>query len=426
MAGESHKMFFVHREKPVLRTAINAALIVVYVSVGLGIGGAAYYLYEYSIGVATCLGGLFVLACGLLHLAFTPKTARLSKNEAVLIRNEFQSIKKTQIETLEDIDALRDAVVQEARARDQALIAELRDLAQMIAQFAARSDAKTLAARQPAARLAPKRSDQNLLAAVKSAIEENRVELHIQPIVALPQRKVSFYEGFTRLRDVSGGLILPGEFLRVAEPSGLVNEIDNLLLLRCVQIARQMLKQDRRMGLFCNVSPSSLADEGFFPQFIAFLRENKDLAGSIIFELSRAAFDRLPMAAERNMGRLFDLGFRFSIDRCETIDLDLRKLERVGVRYVKIAGDVLVRQLTRDGALPVTGLNREFQPADVASLFARYGVDLIADRVEDEKTVVEVLELDIAFAQGNVFGKPRPSGEIMAAASEGMRLRMVG
>jgi cyclic-di-GMP phosphodiesterase, flagellum assembly factor TipF len=426
MAGENNKMFYVSREKPVLRTAIHAGLIALYMSIGLGIGGAAYYLFEYSIGVATCLGGLFALACGLLHLAFTPKEARLSKNEAILIRNEFQSMKKTQIETLEDIDALRDAVVQEARARDQALISELRDLAQMIAQFAARSDAKALAARQPAARIAPKRSDQNLLAAVKAAIAENRVELHIQPIVALPQRKVSFYEGFTRLRDVSGAMILPGEFLRVAEPSGLVNEIDNLLLLRCVQIARQLLKQDRRMGLFCNVSPSSLGDERFFPQFIAFLRENRDLAGSIIFELSREAFDNLPMAAERNMGRLFDLGYRFSIDRCESIDLDLRKLERIGVRYVKIAGDTLVRQMTDKGAMPVTGLSREFEPSDVSSLFARYGVDLIADRVEDEKTVVEILELDIAFAQGNVFGKPRPSGEIMAATNEGPRLRMAG
>jgi cyclic-di-GMP phosphodiesterase, flagellum assembly factor TipF len=420
-------MSFHPREKPVITAAIHAVLIITYLVVGTGLGGAAYYMEDgYSLGVSVCLGGLFSVACGLFHLAFTPKTARLSRQEARLIRDEFQAIKHAQIATLEDIDALRDAVVQEARARDLALTNELRDLAQLVSQFAKRSDAKALAARKDPVRATPARSDQSLLAAVKSAIEENRVELHIQPIVALPQRKVSFYEGFTRLRDATGAVILPGEFLRVAEPSGLVNEIDNLLLLRCVQIARKMLKQDRRMGLFCNVSPSSLADEGFFPQFIAFLRQNKDLAGSIIFELSREAFDRLPMAAERNMGRLFDLGFRFSIDRCETIDLDLRKLERVGVRYVKIAGDTLVRQLSREGALPVTGLSREFEPGDVSSLFARYGVDLIADRVESERTVVEVLELDIAFAQGNIFGKPRPSNEVMSEDDETPRLRLAG
>jgi cyclic-di-GMP phosphodiesterase, flagellum assembly factor TipF len=410
----------------VITAAIHAVLIITYLVVGAGVGGAAYYFYEYSMGVAICLGGLFSVACGLFHLAFTPKHAKLSRSEARLIRDEFQLIKGAQKATLEDIDALRDAVTQEARARDAALTRELRDLAQLIAQFAQRTDARNKA---PAARntqVAPPRSDQSLMAAVKSAIEENRVELHIQPIVALPQRKVSFYEGFTRLRDATGAVILPGEFLRVAEPSGLVNEIDNLLLLRCVQIARKLLKQDRRMGLFCNVSASSLADEAFFPQFIAFLRENKDLAGSIIFELSRDAFDRLPMAAERNMGRLFDLGFRFSIDRCETIDLDLRKLERMGVRYVKIAGDTLVRQLSREGALPVTGLSREFEPSDVASLFARYGVDLIADRVESERTVVEVLELDISFAQGNIFGKPRPSNEVISDNNEAPKLRMAG
>jgi cyclic-di-GMP phosphodiesterase, flagellum assembly factor TipF len=419
-------MFVFEREKPVFAAALHAILILAYLIVGSAIGAGAYYLpgFEYSLGVSICLGGLFSTACGLLHLAFTPKTARLSRNEAILIRNEFQAIKQAQSATLEDIDALRDAVTQEARARDAALTAELRDLAAMIGMFAQKTNARMAAGQVPAQRQAPKRSDQTLLAAVKAAIEENRVELHIQPIVALPQRKVCFYEGFTRLRDATGAMILPGEFLRVAEPSGLVNEIDNLLLLRCVQIARKMVKQDRRMGLFCNVSPSSLADEGFFPQFIAFLRQNKDLASSIIFELSREAFDRLPMAAERNMGRLFDLGFRFSIDRCETIDLDLRKLERMGVRYVKIAGDTLVRQLSREGAVPVTGLSREFEPGDVSSLFARYGVDLIADRVESERTVVEVLELDIAFAQGNIFGKPRPSGEVMSDDIDSSHLRM--
>jgi cyclic-di-GMP phosphodiesterase, flagellum assembly factor TipF len=80
----------------VIKAAVHAILITVYLAVGLAIGGVAYYMYDYSIGVATCLGGLFALACGLLHVAFTPKTAKLSKNEAQLIRNEFQSIKQTQ------------------------------------------------------------------------------------------------------------------------------------------------------------------------------------------------------------------------------------------------------------------------------------------------------------------------------------------
>ena len=126
---------------------------------------------------------------------------------------------------------------------------------------------------------------------VREALLENRVELHLQPIVQLPQRKTAFYEGFTRLKDANGRLILPQEFIPAAEQAGLMGTIDNVLLFRCVQIVRKLMKQDRRIGIFCNLSPAALADEQFFPQFIDFMRENRDLAGSVIFEIPQAAYE---------------------------------------------------------------------------------------------------------------------------------------
>lgn len=414
----------------------HAVVILTYLALGAAIGVTAHQLQGQPVAIAACLGGMFALACGLLHVAFAPRAAKAGARETQRLDNEVQALKTVQAAVREEMDALKVEIGEEARAREAALTRELREIAVLIAHFAKNAE-KRFAAQAAAAQaigaaprpaLAP-RSDQSLLAAVKSAIEDNRVELHVQPVVTLPQRRVAFYEGFSRLRDGTGGVIMPGEFLRVAEPSGLVSEIDNLLLLRCVQIARRLVKQDRRTSIFCNLSPTSLADETFFPQFIAFLRENRDLGGAIIFELSREAFDRLSIAAERNMGRLFDLGFRFSIDRCETVDLDLRKLERMGVRYVKIAGETLVRQLSAENGRPVTGLARDFEPGDVAALFARYGVDLIADRVESEQIVVELLELDLHFAQGNLFGAPRPIAETQLdedATPAPVRLRMAG
>jgi cyclic-di-GMP phosphodiesterase, flagellum assembly factor TipF len=372
----------------VIAALIHAVLFVIYAAIGIGIGAAAYFQYDYTSAVAVCLGGVFILGCAMLHQAF-----------AVLVR--------------QDAEEIRDELLNKARERDERLTRELKELAVMIARFAEaanrRAAAQVLA--MPAGSTgapARPRSDAALLAAVREAIEENRVEMHVQPVVTLPQRRIAYYEGYTRLRDTSGAVILPGEFMRVAEASGVVAEIDNLLLLRCVQTARRLIKAERRTSLFCNISPTSLADESFFPEFIAFLRDNRDLAGSIIFELSRDAFERLPMAAERNMGRLFDMGFRFSLDRCDGIDLDLRRLERAGVRYVKVAGDRLVQQVLREGARPVTGLAREFEARDVVPVFARYGVDLVADRVETEKTVLDLLDLDVSYAQGNLFGTPRP------------------
>lgn len=385
--------------------------------IGVGLGATAYYMYDYSIVISGCLGGMFVLGCGLLHVGLSPKKAKLSKQEAQKIENKFNEISSIQVKQAEDLEKFKSEIYDEVRAREEKITSELRDIAIGISEFASRMQ-KAQAQKFANPTAAPRRSERNLLQTVKDSIEANRVELHLQPIVSLPQRRIAFYECYTRLRDNSGNLILPGEFLRVAEHSGLVAEIDNMLLLKSVHLARKMVKRDKRISLFCNLSPTSLADETFFGQFIDFLRENRDLSGSIIFELTRDAFDRLSMTAERNMGRLFDLGFRFSIDRCDSVDLDLRKLERMGVRYVKIAGERLVEQLVRQNVRPITGLAREFEAGDVASLFARYGVDLIADRVENERTIVEILELDLGFAQGMLFGMPKPEMEYIQGGEQ--------
>src|SRR4029077_10020309 len=141
---------------------------------------------------------------------------------------------------------------------------------------------------------------------VREALAANRVDLYLQPVVSLPQRRTVFYESFSRLRDDSGRVMMPAEYLPAAEPEGLVAAIDNLLLFRCVQIVRRLAKQDRKVGIFCNISLASLADEVFFPQFMEFLTANKDLGGALIFELGQSAFDARGAVEARNMGKLAD------------------------------------------------------------------------------------------------------------------------
>jgi cyclic-di-GMP phosphodiesterase TipF (flagellum assembly factor) len=107
------------------------------------------------------------------------------------------------------------------------------------------------------------------------------------------------------------------------------------------------------------------------------------------------------------MAKLVDLGFRFSIDKVTDIEIDLPDLERTGVRYFKIAGRTLAEQLIRDGVRPKSALVREIAAQDVAAVFSRYGIDLIAERIESEELVLEALDLDVPYAQGHLFGAPR-------------------
>ncbi|MEO8113502.1 MAG: EAL domain-containing protein [Phenylobacterium sp.] len=247
---------------------------------------------------------------------------------------------------------------------------------------------------------------------------ENRVDLFLQPIVGLPQRKTVFYESFSRLRDERGQVMMPSEYLSVAEPAGLVTAIDNLLLFRCVQIVRRLAKQNRRVGIFCNIGMASLADETFFPQFIELLTDNRDLAGALIFEVGQEAFDARGAVEARNMAKLADLGFRFSLDKVVNLDLDLQDLARADVKFIKVSADLLLQELTEvDGRLVLRSLP-DLAAEDFANLTRRYGVDVIAEKVESERQVVDVLELDIGFGQGNLFGEPRAIKDSVLAETD--------
>ena len=246
-----------------------------------------------------------------------------------------------------------------------------------------------------------------LMDTVRDALAENRVDLYLQPVVALPQRKTVFYESFTRLRDESGRVLMPTEYLSVAEPGGLVTAIDNLLLFRCVQIVRRLAKQDRRVGIFCNISMASLGDQDFFPQFLELLAANRDLSNALIFELGQAAFDARGPVENRNMGRLADLGFRFSIDKVTNLDFDLQDFARADVNFVKIGAQMLLEELVEIEGRLVLRAMPDLAAEDFASLTRRYGMQLIAEKVENERQVVDILELEIPFAQGHLFGEPR-------------------
>jgi len=258
---------------------------------------------------------------------------------------------------------------------------------------------------------------QGLAEVVKEALMEGRVDLYLQPVMALPQRKTVFYESFTRLRDASGRVIMPAEYLTVAEPGALVTAIDNLLLFRCVQIVRRLARQDRRVGIFCNISMSSLADDEFFPQFLDLLRANRDLAPALIFEIGQAQFDTRTSVHARNMAKLADLGFRFSLDKVRNLDLDLQDLQRSDVKFVKVGAQTLLDELTEMEDRLVLRSMPDLAAEDFALLARRYGVDLVAEKVENERQVVDILDLDIQLGQGHLFGEPRAiKNDVLAEA----------
>jgi cyclic-di-GMP phosphodiesterase, flagellum assembly factor TipF len=175
--------------------------------------------------------------------------------------------------------------------------------------------------------------------------------------------------------------------------------VDNLLLFRCVQIVRRLMTKSRGVGVFCNISGDTLRDAEFFPQFLEYMTHNRDLAGQIVFEFAQDAVLKAGREGEANLKRLNDLGFSLSMDNIKTLALDFGKLKANGFNYLKVRADTLTKGMGAAGAVVAA--------EDFKNLLTRHGLNLIAERVEDEKTVVQLLDYAVDFAQGYLFGEPR-------------------
>jgi cyclic-di-GMP phosphodiesterase TipF (flagellum assembly factor) len=373
-------------------------------------------------GVAALLGTLG------LCLAVQGVIARLTQNDR--IEDEISAIRDAQLILTTEVEKIQArlgdmvdtlSITEETLRRSEEIYSEVQLLEDVVQHMGERLEAQLSAQVEKAEAavahtVSPVASA--LLQTVRAALDAGRVDLYLQGVVSLPQRRTQYYESFSRLRDATGRVLMPAEFLSVAEPGGLVAAIDNLLLFRCVQIVRRLAKQDRKVGIFCNISLASLGDEDFFPAFMEFLSANRDLSGSLIFELGQSAFNARGSLEARNMGKLADLGFRFSLDKVSVLDIDFRDLARADVGFVKIAAPLLLDELTdEDGTLRLRSLP-DLEAADYAEFARRHGVELIAEKVESERQVVNILELDIGFGQGHLFGEPRPIRDAVLAESE--------
>ena len=324
---------------------------------------------------------------------------------------------------MDDITAQVDA---RSDAQGRKIVAELQVLESLMREFAGKISRSARAAQTeitpaavpqtgrrqgPAGAYMQSLGESDLLETIRLSLEENRVDLYLQPIVSLPQRKLRYYEALTRLRAVDGKVIMPAQYMRLAAPAGLMSVVDNLLLFRCVQVVRRLIQKSREIGVFCNISGDTLSDAEFFPQFLDYMQANRDLAGQIIFEFPQSVVIHAGPEGEKNLRFLSGLGFALSMDHVETLAVDFPRLKNIGFSHIKLRASTLTQGMQGVGAAVAA--------EDFKKLLSRHGLNLIAERVEDEKTVLQLLDYGVDYAQGFLFGEPRAVRDDAQKPAEG-------
>jgi cyclic-di-GMP phosphodiesterase, flagellum assembly factor TipF len=369
------------------------------------------------------LGGVVILVSALVHLA----SARLRLDHAEAVEIDALKIGYAELRSelgraRDEARRIHDAIRAASDARQgqvqsiDSVMAEVKVLQDLVEQLSQGKKPKTKPSyiiddkgkpQLQTAPAAPKMmtglSDEEILEVVREALQNNRVELFVQPIVSLPQRKRRHYECFSRIRGEDDSILMPDQYIAIAERERLIGTIDNMLLFRGVQLVRRVQKANSDAGIFVNISEHTLSDHKFLRDFVQFMASNRDLAPHLVFELTQASVERHGQDLLGELGQLGKLGFRLSMDQVTSLDFDLADLRRLYIRFIKVDAAKLLEQ-TR----------ATMQRLDIRAFkhaLDEQAIDLIVEKIESEQTLVEILDMPVDFGQGYLFGEPRPSKE---------------
>ena len=236
------------------------------------------------------------------------------------------------------------------------------------------------------------------------ACDEGRFELFYQPIVPIGSRTAQpeHFELLLRLRDESGTLVAPAEFIPAAERYNVMPSIDRWVVREALdRVVHRTASGIRPYTIAVNLSGTSLNDERFLEYVIAQLGAHDLAPGAMCFEITEtAAIANLGNVAHF-MRELRARGCHFALDDFGSGLSSFMYLKNLPVDYLKIDGQ-FIENVTRD---PV---DRSMVEA-INQVGKSMGIQTIAERVESAAVLAELGRLGIAFAQGFHVAVPQPT-----------------
>ncbi|KFC75330.1 EAL domain-containing protein precursor [Bosea sp. LC85] len=256
------------------------------------------------------------------------------------------------------------------------------------------------AARAEAIQAEQLRAADERAAIISTALAEGKVEVHLQPIVQLPQRRTRGYEALVRLRLDESTLLLPAEFLAIVEERGFGPTLDALVLTRTLAIARHLGSKEGGLFVACNFSAATWGSSQALVTLSRILDRYREHAGNLVIEMPQRVFRALEPTSLGLLGAMSANGVRFALDHVGDLRFDPASLHDRGIRFVKVPAALLQAEAERSSI--------DIAAADLAAQLARASITLVAEKIEDDPTVADMIELGVAYAQGLVISPPRP------------------
>jgi diguanylate cyclase (GGDEF)-like protein len=245
-----------------------------------------------------------------------------------------------------------------------------------------------------------------LAADLRRSLDRREIEVYFQPKVALADRRVVGVECLARWDHPVYGSVAPQDFVAVAEHTGQIAQLTELVLRQALYRARQWADDGRALSVSINVSPRSLADPRWPDRVAELIHEYGVRSDQLILEVGEAALLRERNSAVEALGRLRAIGVRLSVDDFGTGYSSLALLRQLPISEVKIDKEFVQGMATDPGELAIVRA--------VVDLSRHFDLAVVAEGVESELTLTRLEEIGCDIGQGFLFSRPLPSERLDA------------
>jgi diguanylate cyclase len=238
-----------------------------------------------------------------------------------------------------------------------------------------------------------------LTSELRDAIAADQLVVYFQPKVAMANRRPVGAEALVRWEHPERGLVPPGEFIPVAEQTGLMRPLTTWVLEHALDACARWHAAGHDLSLAVNIAAANLLDDDF-PATVARLLDESGVDPEwLVLEITEDRVMTDPERGEAILHQLRGLGVQLSLDDFGTGHSSLSYLARLPVQELKIDRSFVTRQVTR---------NNELIVSSVADLARNLGLRLVAEGIEDEETWGRLRRHGCDEAQGFWMSRPLP------------------
>ena len=237
------------------------------------------------------------------------------------------------------------------------------------------------------------------------AIHNDELEVYYQPQIEIASKKLVGAETLIRWNHPTRGLIVPANFLPLAEGTDLIDEIARFVLGKAIQQRKQWADAGTFLDVSINISPRTISDYGFPEKLLAMTQQYQIEPENITLEITETSAIADLSKSLDILTRIRMKGFKLSIDDFGTGHSSLEKLARIPFTEIKIDRS-FIRHLDRD---------------QVSNTIAKLSIMLahememtvVAEGVESKEALTNLEKLGCDRAQGFWIAHPMPADELL-------------